>query len=338
MDILTQGLLGSAMAQTAAQPQESRYALFIGFVAGIAADADILISSAQDPLLTLEYHRQFTHSILFIPVGALMVAAIIWLLLRKSMPFSRIYLFCLLGYSLSGFIDACTSYGTQLFWPFSGERIALNLISIIDPVFTLLLLILVAAAAIKCNKRLAVIGLVWCAGYLLAGLIQHQRTDNIAMDLAESRGHQVVARTVKPSFGNILLWRSIYMTEDKIYVDAIRVGLPGTQVYPGTSVERLELQRDFPALDPGSVLAADIMRFHTFSNGYIALQPDQKNVVGDIRYSLVPNSVSALWGITIDVQQPQQHADFTTFRQLTAGMKSQFMDMLSGRYPAMDQP
>lgn len=67
MDLFTQGLLGATMAQTGAQKTEIRLATGIGFIAGLAADADILIQSEQDPLLNLEFHRHFTHSLFLYP-------------------------------------------------------------------------------------------------------------------------------------------------------------------------------------------------------------------------------------------------------------------------------
>jgi len=331
MDILTQGLLGSAMAQTATQPEEIRRVALLGFIAGLAADADILISSTQDPLLTIEYHRQFTHSLFFIPFGALIVALLMWFFFRKSMHITRIYLFCLLGFSLSGFIDACTSYGTQLLWPVSGQRIAFNIISIIDPIFTLPLMLFLLFALVKKQKRFAFIGLAWCASYLLIGFWQHQRVEHAAQALATSRGHTIESLVVKPSFGNLLVWRSIYAAGEQFYIDAIRAGIDSTEIYQGNAISRLETKRDFPDLVPGSVIAKDIERFRSFSNGYLALQPGEEDVIGDIRYSILPNNTVALWGIKIDVSQPQQHATFMTFRQLTPEMKSQFVDMLTGR-------
>lgn len=331
MDILTQGLLGSAMAQTATQPEEIRRVALLGFIAGLAADADILISSTQDPLLTIEYHRQFTHSLFFIPFGALIVALLMWFFFRKSMHITRIYLFCLLGFSLSGFIDACTSYGTQLLWPVSGQRIAFNIISIIDPIFTLPLMLFLLFALVKKQKRFAFIGLAWCASYLSIGFWQHQRVEHAAQALATSRGHTIESLVVKPSFGNLLVWRSIYAAGEQFYIDAIRAGIDSTEIYQGNAISRLETKRDFPDLVPGSVIAKDIERFRSFSNGYLALQPGEEDVIGDIRYSILPNNTVALWGIKIDVSQPQQHATFMTFRQLTPEMKSQFVDMLTGR-------
>ena len=114
MDLLTQGLLGATMAQSGAKQQETRIATGIGFVAGIAADVDILIQSENDPLLNIEFHRHFTHSLFFVPLGALIVALLLWPFLRKRLSFARLYLFACRGYCLSGVLDAFTSYGTNL--------------------------------------------------------------------------------------------------------------------------------------------------------------------------------------------------------------------------------
>ena len=54
MDPLTQGLVGAALAQSAAKPNETRIAAAVGAGAGLLADADVLIRSSTDPLLTLE--------------------------------------------------------------------------------------------------------------------------------------------------------------------------------------------------------------------------------------------------------------------------------------------
>lgn len=136
MDIFTQALLGSAVAQLGAKKYEIKIATFIGCIAGILADADIFIQSANDPLLFLDYHRHFTHAIAFIPIGALIGALVCWPFVRNKINFSRLYFFAFLGYLLSGVLDGFTGYGTHLLLPFSDERVAANLISIIDPIFT----------------------------------------------------------------------------------------------------------------------------------------------------------------------------------------------------------
>lgn len=328
MDILTQGILGAALAQSVAKKEEKRRATWVGLFSGLIADADVLIQSSTDPLLTVEYHRHFTHSLFFIPFGAVIAAILLWPWLRRYFPFGRLYLFCFAGYSFSGFIDACTSYGTYLFWPFYDQRVAFHIISIIDPVFTLILLV----AVILSYRKLADYsryGLTLAACYLFLGYVQLQRADAYMQQIAASRGHEIERSVVKPTLGNLLLWRSIYLSDDHFYVDAIRLGIfTQYRLYAGGDIKQVVPQRDFPQLDVSSVLMNDILRFTEFSNAYVGIHTERPDVLADIRYSNVPNSLSPLWGIEMDLQQPDQHARYTFFRDLSKQKRQQFMAML----------
>ena len=73
MDPISQGTVGVAFAQSSASKNNILKISLIGLIAGLAPDADVVIKSSTDPILFLEYHRQFSHS-LFIPFGALIVA------------------------------------------------------------------------------------------------------------------------------------------------------------------------------------------------------------------------------------------------------------------------
>ncbi len=130
MDPLSQGTVGAAFAQSVANKNNIFKIGFIGFLAGLIPDLDVLIQSSTDPILSLEYHRQFTHSLFFIPFGSLIFAFLIFPLVKSSLSLKTVYFASLLGYSTHGLLDACTSYGTQLFWPFSNERVSWNNISI----------------------------------------------------------------------------------------------------------------------------------------------------------------------------------------------------------------
>lgn len=66
MDPVSQGTLGAVFAQTQGSAKYLGKAALIGALAGMAPDLDVLIRSNEDPLLFLEFHRQFTHSLLFI--------------------------------------------------------------------------------------------------------------------------------------------------------------------------------------------------------------------------------------------------------------------------------
>ena len=263
MDILTQGVLGAVLAQSGSRKSETRLATLIGFLSGLLADSDALIRSSADSLLTLEYHRHFTHSIFFVPIGALVAAIILWPFLKSKIVFKRLYWFSFLGYSLSGFIDACTSYGTHLFWPLSDERISFNLIAIVDPIFTFGLIAAGIIAFKRTQPRAALAGLLFAAFYLSIAFVQVQRAQSAIEDVAIERGHSPQMLITKPTMGNILLWRSIYKNNGRIYVDAVRVGLD-TRVYKGDSVQQFVIENDAQFIDVESVLYQDIIRFNKF--------------------------------------------------------------------------
>jgi inner membrane protein len=332
MDVLTQGLLGGVLAQAVARKQEKKLATFAGVVAGLLADADFFIRSSQDPLLNIEFHRHFSHSLIFIPVGAAIACVLLWPFLRRHIATRRLYLFCLAGYSMSGILDACTSYGTQLLWPFSNVRVAFNIISIIDPIFTLIILgTLLLGLRLK-TRQVAYGGLTLCVAYLAFGAVQLHRAQAVAEALVMTRGHQPTQHVVKPTLANLVLWRSVYVHDDRIYVDAIRVGLSTqTQVFEGEMVAKFAIHRDLPGLDPASTLHADIRRFMRFSDDFVAFHPTREYVLGDMRYSMLPNSAEPLWGIVIRREQPQQHADFRFFRDRSQTVRERFFDMVLGR-------
>jgi inner membrane protein len=329
MDILTQGLLGATLAQSAAQKSHVKMATFIGFFAGMLADLDILIRSSSDPLLNLEFHRHFTHSLLFIPLGGLVAAAIIWPFFRHKLGFRHIYLYAFMGYSLSGLLDACTSYGTYLLWPLSNERIAWNMISIIDPVFSSILIAALVFSFRKQHNMIARAGLLLASIYMLTGLVQLQRAEAQIYQLAEQRGHEVSRFEVKPTLANLLLWRSIYEHEGKLYVDAVRVGLFSTpRVFVGDSVALFRLDDNAVTIPVDSVLYNDIQRFNTFSDGYVAISPEHPGTLSDIRYSNLPTSLEPLWGIEFDPAVVDRHVAFAFYRDMSKANRDAFMAML----------
>ena len=307
MDPLTQGVLGASLPQATTDRRQAASAGLLGFLAGMAADLDVLIRSGTDPLLFLEYHRQFTHSLVFIPVGGVLCALLLHFLIgrRRGLSFRQSWLFCTLGYATHALLDTCTTYGTMLLWPFSDQRFAWNTISIIDPLFTLPLLVGVVLTA-RSQRRLYVqLALVWAISYMAMGLWQRNVAAGMGYELAAERGHQPIRLEAKPSFGNILLWKIVYETKDRFYVDAVRASL-APRVIPGDSVDKLDIARDMPWLDLHSQQARDIERFRWFSNGYIARDPIHQNRVIDIRYSLIPNEVAPLWSIEL---RPEAHRD-----------------------------
>ncbi|TFH92729.1 metal-dependent hydrolase [Vibrio ouci] len=330
MDPLTQGVLGASLSLSASKKQHLLAAGFFGLVSGMAPDLDVLIRSESDPLLFLEFHRQFTHSLFFIPFGSFLCALILYPLFGKKLQlsFQQSWLYSALGYSTHALLDACTSYGTQLFWPLTTERYAWNVVSVIDPAFTLPILILLVFAMLKRNAWLARIAVIWALTYPTLGMIQRDRAEAVGWQLAKERQHIPIQLEAKPTFANILVWKVIYETEEEYHVDAIRVA-SSIKNYPGEAIAKLNLSRDFPWLDLNSQQGKDIERFRQFSNGFLARSPDDELSIIDIRYSMVPNQFNALWSVKLSpTASAYEHVEYVTHRDNSSESRQLFSDML----------
>ena len=330
MDPLSQGAVGTAFAQSTANKKNIFKISVIGFLAGLAPDLDILINSSTDPILFLEYHRQFTHSLFFIPFGSLIVALILFPFVKSSMSKKTVYYASLLGYATHGLLDACTSYGTQLFWPFSNERVTWNNISIVDPLFTIPVLILVVIAIKTKKKIFSFFSIGWVIFYLSLGFIQYERALLAAVELAQVRGHSPERLTLKPSFGNLILWKSIYQHKETFYVDAIRAAQSSTWC-AGESIRVFDYQYHLPNLEKESQQKKDIERFRWFSQDYLGYDKE-RNIITDVRYSMIPNQIAPMWGLMIDEQRGvNDHAIWWTSRSLDQSQIDLFKSMLKGR-------
>lgn len=338
MDPLTQGVVGAVFAGSLARSGETRAAAVVGFLTGMLADLDVLISRAGDPMFSVLVHRHFTHSLIFVPVGGLIGALLLWPAFRRRFGFRRLLFFAVAGYATAGIIDACTSYGTYLYWPFSDRRVAWDLIAIIDPVFTAALTAALIVAAVRRKPVAARYGILFALIYLSVGMVQRDRAVAAIREVAEMRGHAVERVAATPSLFNLLLWRVLYETEEpdggRISVDAVRVGFGAPELFPGGRVERFDPAEMAADIPPDSAQARDIARFTHFSDGWVAPHPDHPRLVGDLRYGALPHSVRPIWGIRLDPETPDRHAPFVHLRQADREMLLTFIRMLGGRRPA----
>lgn len=329
MDPISQAGFGATFSQNVSKIKDLKYASLIGVLSGMAADLDVLIRSKKDALLFLDFHRQFTHSLIFIPFGSLLCAAFFyWFFFRKKkISFKKVYFFSFFGYASHGLLDACTSYGTLLFWPFSHMRVAWNNVSIIDPLFTLPVLFFVIFAYIKENKRFSRLALTYAILYLALGFVQEYRARQVLISLAKERGHTLKEFTLKPSFANLILWKSIYLHDGVYYVDALHVFKSG-KIFTGESIKKLDPKNDLPWLQEKTQQGKDLKRFAWFSQGYLALDPKNPYRVVDVRYSLLPQSTQAIWGIDFNPQKQDDFVRYTVIRSMNKETWRQFFDML----------
>ena len=330
MDPLSQAAIGAAAAQSGSRSSTLRSALWIGALAGMAPDLDVFIQSDTDPLLALEYHRQFTHSLLFIPFGAFFCALAFYPIARKHLDFKTVWFFAALGFGTHGLLDACTTYGTQLLWPLTNTRFAWHNVSVIDPLFTLPLLALLIASAVRRRSAYAVCGLCWAICYLSIGVLQHQRALSAAEQIVSHRQHDPIRLEVKPGFANLLVWKALYEYDGRYYVDAVRTGVTPTY-FPGESAPKFNLAKNFPSLAPDSQQATDIERFRWFSDDWLAIDSSDAQLIVDMRYSQLPNAIQGLWGIRILPEKgATQHVEWTVQRETGAEELAVFWQQLMG--------
>ena len=331
MDPLSQAVLGAVVPQVAMRHRNLARLTLIGALAGMAPDLDVLIRSTSDPLLFLEYHRQFTHSLIFVPIGSLLCALVFWKTIGRGLNLWTVWMAAFLGYMTHGLLDACTTYGTLLFWPFSDARIAWNNIAVIDPLFTLPLLVGVLWGLARQSVWIPRLALFWALLYLTAGSLQHDRAVAIGENLAQGRGHAGVSVSAKPTLGNLVLWKVIYRHQGRFWVDAVRVG-SDVQVYPGGSVAAFDPEVHLTWLPQDVQQRRDLARFRWFSNDYLAVDLQDPLLIVDMRYSLMPNEIKGLWGIKFDPRAgPDQHVSYEVQRSVDSGRAKKLWSMLRGQ-------
>ena len=327
MDLVTQGIAGASIAQLAVPVNKVRRAACIGCIAGLLPDADFLVRSAEDPLLTLEFHRHFTHSLFIAPMIAFFLAVLIWSVQRGQFAFKTLFGICCLGILSSGLLDACTSYGTHLFWPFYGKPVSLNIIAVVDPIFTSLLLFPLLAGLYYCRREK--LGIILALAYLVFGWIQHERAVSFMETWSEERGHKITEYIVKPTMGNLLVWRSLYNHNDKIFVDAVRLGEPVIR-YPGGVVSKFTPDRDLSWAGRGSRAWRDCHRFLAITRGWVIPLNNEGTVLGDIRYSMLPNGTKPLWELRFERNNPNAVPYLGNTRSLSPDVQKVFSRMLLG--------
>lgn len=329
MDPLTHALLGASVAHVALSPRLGRRAWLIGAGAGLLPDVEFFIRSAEDPLLQIEVHRQFTHAFAFIPIGGALAAAP-WLIKRDARrDWKPVLAAATLGYATHGLLDACTNYGTQLLWPFSELRVAWHWLTTIGPLFTLILL-LGLVFAVRGNRRWpAALGLAGILAYTGLAAWQQARALDAQHAIAAARGHPVERAKMFPTVGNVLLWRSVYESGGTLHSDRIRAGgelswRAGSTVALAPESALTDAERANPRV------VRDYRRFAFFSDRWVARAPGDPTVYGDARYSLSTERFEPIWGVRFHPAraQPTEWVDFTAGNRVPLG---DLWDELRGR-------
>lgn len=332
LDPLTHGLTGAAAAHLISGKEDSRLPFLTGFLSAQLPDLDVLFQLTADPLTGVELHRHFTHSLLFAPVGAVAAAGLFWLIFKKKSPFRKLYPMVLAAWISAVLLDACTSYGTHLLLPLSDRMVSWNLISVADPFVTIGMLVFAGYSLGKRGGAGSVMMLLWLGIFLLFGGIQNYRVTTFTEHFLKEQDEMTAGRyVVKPTIGNQLLWRVTYQSSDSVHTMGVRAGfMRGMQLYPGESA-LLRTPRDTAFEKLPQHTKNDITRFWNLTDGYMIAHPGQAGVLGDARFSMLPTSLTPLWGIDITHQRDHDSAPFLYFRDSEPEVRKAFLNMLMGR-------
>jgi inner membrane protein len=304
MDSITQGVLGAAAAQAVLARRLPRGAGLIGAIGGIAADLDVFIYSINDPTLSWTFHRHFTHSLIFIPIGGF-ISALPFLWMKRFKDHKReVILAAIIGYATHGLLDAFTSYGTQLFWPFTNYRVAWDWIGIVDPVYTIPLWIGVIWTARSHNPQAVRIALLLTSLYMCFGGWQHHRAVEMQRELAAMRGHKIEHWRVMPAPGWLMFWRSVYVSNGRLYADGIETRWFNSVLALKGGSAKLTTFEDLPAR--AQTNAESRRRFGVFTwfaDGLIApaeMTKEGDPAYGDMRITASVEGLTPLWGVQFD--------------------------------------
>jgi len=325
MDSLTQITLGAAVGEAVLGRKVGNRAILWGAVGGIIPDLDIIPSLFMDDMARLSIHRGLSHSILFSVLLAPLLGYLVarWYRRRerpaggkpaaaqrpvggkqpavekghaaelrpitgKSPGFGEWTLLFFLALSTHFILDCFTSYGTQIFYPFSTYRVALNSISIVDPIYSLPLLIPVIIILMMRNpqrrRMLNMIGLGLSTLYLLFTLVNKwQVTAVFEQSLRDQKIHYNRIMTV-PTFLNNLLWLGVAEGDNSFHVAYYSI-LEKNREIPFTAIRKnhhlIEHLRDTDA----------VRKLEWFWRGYFAVE--QRNGIfflNDIKHVVLSGS------------------------------------------------
>ena len=118
------------------------------------------------------------------------------------------------GFFTHVLLDCFTTYGTQLFAPFSDERVAWGTVAVVDPLYTLpfLVCLLVAARFARTDNRRRLwngLGLGWSCLYLALTVANHGRVHQTFEAALQAEGRSQDQFFITPTIFNNLLWNAV---------------------------------------------------------------------------------------------------------------------------------
>jgi inner membrane protein len=252
-----------------------------GAVAGTLPDLDVLIDHG-DAIANMVLHRAETHSLFWLTLFSWPFAALVARLSGEWVFWRRWWLAMWLALITHPLLDAMTVYGTQLALPLSNHPFGVGSVFIIDPLYTLPLLVGTGLALASKRLRANTAGLVLSTAYLAWGVAAQQHVERVARDALAEQGIAAERVLVTPTAFNTVAWRVVAVQREH-YLEGFY------------SLLDKERTITFDRFDRGASLEAEVrgisgyQRISTFSRGFYALRQDGPRVlISDLRMGQEP--------------------------------------------------
>lgn len=227
MDSLTQIVLGAAVGEAALGRKVGNKALLWGAIAGTIPDLDVLYIKiiGGDAIDEIVLHRGFSHSILFAFLMAPLLGWLVKWLYRKNPEayfkgWTTLFFWSIFTHPL---LDSLTTYGTQLFLPFSDHRVSIASVFVVDLFYTLPFLFCVIGVSMLArtnNKRrmLNYAGIGLSSTYLIIGLVNKYLASQVFKNDLVNEPQKMELRFTGVTPLNVILWYGVAESEDAFHI------------------------------------------------------------------------------------------------------------------------
>jgi inner membrane protein len=288
MDSLSQAALGAAVG-LAVMGRRTRpwKAATVGAIVATLPDLDAFYDYG-DPISNMTYHRANTHALFWQSLMSLPIAFVAAKSLREMHQFGRWWLTVWLALVTHALLDWMTVYGTQLGLPFTDTPFAVGSIFIIDPLYTLLLLVgIVVALSLRDVRgwRWNVAMLIVSTAYLGWSAVAQFYVKEVAEESLRAQGHQVERLLVTPTAFNTVLWRIVAVTPQGYLEGFLSLLDRETTV----AVDRFPRGEEIYERLRGNWY---VDRMAWFSRGFFEMsERDGEAIISDLRMGQAPNYV-----------------------------------------------
>jgi inner membrane protein len=285
MDSLTQLTFGAACGEAILGKKVGRKALIWGAILGTLPDLDVLIPLGS-PVDDFVYHRGFSHSLFLLTALSPVFAWLITKVHGNTKPlFNKWMLLTFVVLNGSVLLDLFTIYGTQIFWPFDTTPHAIPALFIIDPLFTLPILIGVSAALFLKKHWLNFIGLCLSLAYLIWALVVSVFVNGKMEEKLNEQGVPYSQFISSPAPFTTLLWRTVGIHNDQYF-----------ETYYSLFDEDPSLSVNFYprnlSLMKGIGEHSSVVKLKSFTKGYFAMAEINGSVtMTDLRMGSEPDYV-----------------------------------------------